>query len=605
MTILRRPWLIVMALLWTMAVLGQEGVPQAGLRAEMEGHWSEAVSIYRSVLAGHPNRADLWVRIAQIEGKEKHPSQAAEALEHAVALNPTDDALFFELSQAYAEGGNRQGALASVRKALALKPDEPRYLSAGVRLATWNDDYAYALELNRHLLLLNPADAQAQWELARLESFQGELDRSARDYAAYLKRYPHERQALMEYISVQTWRGDYAAAMALLERYRHDFGADQPYRDQKALVLALAKRSKEALAIAEPGLAAHPSDFTLASAKTIALANGRQPEEALQSLKTVEALQPNDPLAKGVRLFVTTPLRSTLEANAGYSHDSDDLSLWYYALEAKLALSPVTFVKVGGRWDGLSAQSGSGLEQLNGDGNSWQRSAWVGLSHRFSPAFALDLNLGGARIENGPTLTTYQVAADIQPADTVALRLTRSYGFYVISPRALSEDIRQTINRLDLHTDLGFLYHLDAEASFDTFSDGNRLWNIALAPRRQVLRTGHFNLDVGVRGWWFGFKEDPGHGYYAPNHYQRYALTLFGYWKIDDNDGIGVVLAPGALKDNTMGHFRFGIDASLEGTFGIYRNWMLRVSLSHVDNNRVASGAYRGTSATAALVRRF
>lgn len=600
----RAVWALLAALL-AASVWAQTQIPVAGLRAEMEGRWDEAISIYRSVLVGHPDRQDLWVRVAEIEGSQNRPREAADALRRAAALDPKNDDLWIKLSKACAESGDKGGALEAAKRALELEPSDPEYLRAGAQLASWNEQYAYALELFSRLLQLNPEDDQALLGLARVESYLGESSRAVRDYRAYLERNPQDKAARMEYILTVTWRGAYAKAARLLKEYRQDFGSDDPYERQLALVDALARRSERALAITRPGLLSKPDDFILAYAQTIALANGRQPVQALESLKELEKLRPGDPLGQGARLFVTTPLRSTLSADVGYSKDSDSLSIWTYRLQTRLKINPLTFITAGGRWDDLSAPLGSGLEAINGSENASVRGAWLGISHRFSPRVAADLTVGGADVREGASTGTYTVGIDVQPTDALALRFSRSYGFYTISPRALSLDIRQASNRIDLSSDLGLAWHLDAEGAYDTFSDGNNRWELAVAPRREVLRTGSFNLDVGVRGWWFGFEDNFGHGYYAPTQYQRYALTAFGYWKIDDNDGIGFVLAPGCLKDNTMESFHFGLDASLQGTFGIYRDWMLQVSVSHVDNNRVSSGAYRGTAGRISIVRRF
>ncbi len=546
-----------------------------------------------------------WALPSKSPARGSTDTSTIETLRRQTAQNPADDHALYELSRAYSQNGERGLALDAIKKAISLKPDNVVYLRAGATLAAWNGQDAYALELYRRILKLAPDDGKALLGKARVENWLGKVDCSARDYRAYISKHPDDRNAQIEYAQVETWRGGYAQAMKVLEAYRKKFGADDDYRRQKAVVLALAKRSGDALAITDPMLKKNPDDYTSTYARTVALANGRQPVQALQSLNDLEKLKPSDRLTTNTRLFVTTPLRSTLGATFGYNRDSDNLSIWNYSLAAKVAVSPVTFMTAGLRWVDLSAKPGSGLERLDGNPDAWQRAGWLGFTHRFSPKAALDLTVGGAQIQNGTSLMTYNVRADFNPTDALALSFSRGYGFYLISPRALSYDVRETTNQVDLHASMGLMYKLDAQAAFNTFSDGNRLWDLSVAPRREILRTGAFNFDLGLRAWWFGFQHDYGHGYYSPNQYQRYAIMGYGYWKIDDNDGIGFVLAPGYFKDNTMGRFKFGFDASLQGTFGIYRDWMLQVSISHVDNNRVASGAYRGTWAQVALVRRF
>jgi hypothetical protein len=81
--------------------------------------------------------------------------------------------------------------------------------------------------------------------------------------------------------------------------------------------------------------------------------------------------------------------------------------------------------------------------------------------------------------------------------------------------------------------------------------------------------------------------------------------TAFNYWKIGRDHGIGLIGAAGLLKDNTMADFEFGWDATLEGNFGIYRDWMLKTWVSILNNQRQGSGAYDAWNSGLTLIRRF
>ena len=47
------------------------------------------------------------------------------------------------------------------------------------------------------------------------------------------------------------------------------------------------------------------------------------------------------------------------------------------------------------------------------------------------------------------------------------------------------------------------------------------------------------------------------------------------------------------------------MNTSVEATFGIYREWVLKVQGGATNNRRVDSGAFRGTSGGVVLLRRF
>lgn len=213
--------------------------------------------------------------------------------------------------------------------------------------------------------------------------------------------------------------------------------------------------------------------------------------------------------------------------------------------------------------------------------------------------------MGEAEVDGGADLTTYRVSLRLDPNDFWSLELERHRGFYAVSPRALDLGVHRTGNQLRLGWSPGPRYHVEIDGAYDEFSDGNRRWEVSLAPRRQALRRQHFNLDLGLRGWWFGFDDNPGHGYYSPGSYERYAATAFGYWKWNDQNGVGFVVSLGWFQDDTMDSFQFGGDVAVEGTFGVYRDWMLVVRLSATENSRLQSGAFSAYGGHVALTRRF
>ena len=68
---------------------GQSAPPAAGLAAEGESRWTEALQIYREHVRQDPGDAALWTRIAEIETKLGRPQLAVAALESAAAAAPS------------------------------------------------------------------------------------------------------------------------------------------------------------------------------------------------------------------------------------------------------------------------------------------------------------------------------------------------------------------------------------------------------------------------------------------------------------------------------------------------------------------------------------
>ena len=82
-------------------------------------------------------------------------------------------------------------------------------------------------------------------------------------------------------------------------------------------------------------------------------------------------------------------------------------------------------------------------------------------------------------------------------------------------------------------------------------------------------------------------------------------MVVSPYWKASENIGIGMAAAVGAQRDDSSRSFRPGSNASLEATFGIYRQWLLKAYGSATNNHRLDSGAFKGVSGGVTLLRRF
>lgn len=580
-------------------------VPDTGLRAEMQGQWADAVAIYEQTLQANPAQAQLWERIADIRATQlKDPSGSAQALREAVKHAPDDARLYAKLSQAHAVAQQAPAALAAINRAVELEPGNAAYLRARGEIAAWNGDHAAALDSYQRLLAIAPDDPEARLGTARVNHWRGNLAESERAYRAYVLQQPDTATAWMEYIVVVTELGDYARALEMLETYGQRFGDSAAYRKQMARVLAWAQRPTRSLALVSELAPTQREDHELGYSRTVALHHAHRPREALASLAEVARLRPESKENTDLTRFIRTPLRSNATLGFAYSTGSDDVSLRRAGARGEYVINPETRLFGGGDRQWLHADAGSGFEKPDGGTSIGYNRAWLGIQHRLSPGLSLDGQIGHGSAE-GEGRFNYQIGADIQPVDELALRLSRRQDLHTVSPRAAKLGIERHANTLDATWTPDLRYTLASRLAYDTFSDGNDRWEVQLAPRRAFLRSQRLNLDLGVSGNWFGYDRDPGNGYYAPSRYQRYALTAFTYWKISDNDGVSVAFSVGPYKGNTMGGFRTGGDISAEGFFGIYRGWFLNVKAALSDYGGGDTGAYRSRLLEVSLTRRF
>ncbi|SFN85672.1 Tetratricopeptide repeat-containing protein [Formivibrio citricus] len=580
-------------------------LPENGLRAEMENRWEDAAKIYRQTLEASPARGDLWLRLSDIHSRLKQHDQAAKALEQAVRLNPEDAGLWMKLSRARSMAGDGQGAFAASGEALKLQPDNIEFLHARAELATWVDNRQAATEAYQRISRLAANDAKAQLGLARLDAWSGRTDSAVAGYKAYLKQRPDDKQVWLDLVKTEGWRGNYPDALDELDEYLLRFGEDRSYLEQRARALAWLGKTKPALEIVEKLLGETPQDVDLLTTRAIARHAANRHREALADLQTIKRLRPDTKETADLSRYLLTPQRSSVTLAYNYGKDSDDVRIGRTSLTGEYVLNPETRFLAGGEWQRLRADTGSGLENINGDNDVNYRGAWLGIKRRFSRMAAGDMRVGGASAAGHNQFLTYKVGFDLRPNDEWWVRPEVERDLFAVSPRAASLPVKRDSNRLYTRWTPDSRYTVDGFASYDHFSDSNNRWEVSLAPRRAMWRTQLVNIDLGLSARWFGFQKDLNNGYYDPQNYQRYALTAFTYWKISDNSGASLALSAGAHKDNTMSSFKPGGDAVLEVFHGIYDDWYLRGYVSLLHNSRQGSGGYRGTTAGASLTRRF
>lgn len=578
---------------------------EQGLAAEMAGQWDKAVDIYKSALSLDPGRADLWLRIADIEAHLGNKEEVIGALKKATELSPRDSGLHFKLSQAYSVAQHPREALEEVSVALGIDPGNAKYLGAKAELEGWLGQYESAINSLKKLIGISPQDDSYQLRLAQLQVWSGQLDESVRNYRAYLAKHPDNLKALLDLARAEIWRGNFSAAEKVLNQYRKQAGETKYYWQETARLQAAAQRPRAALRVIDEKLQSEaPDDYEVQKSKVVALHYLNSHYDALKGLDVLERLRPFSRETGETGRFVKTRLRDFIEGGFQFYHDSDHLSRYNSRLRGGYFLNTRTTVLAGIDYDWMNARTGSGLENIDGSERAEHERLWVGVNHRPGPLLALEGEIGIARAE-GSDRVTHRVMADLRPGDGISIKLTRDYGYYLISPRTVSSGIRQGYNGIEASWSPDFVYTVDAVLSYTTFSDDNARWEAILGPRMAVLRSGKMNIDVGVLGLWDGFDKTLNHGYYNPEMYQLYAVRGFSYRKLSDDDGVSAMALVGLQKDNTMNGFRSAVSLDLEGTFGIYRDWMLKVRGGLTNNLREAASAYRAVIASIALTRRF
>ncbi|MDX1502734.1 MAG: tetratricopeptide repeat protein [Thermoanaerobaculia bacterium] len=593
----------VVALALVAAVAGAQ-VPESGLAAEGRGAWEEALRIYLDATESSAAPAELWVRIGDIEARLGHAEAAADALAQATAAAPDDVSVVIRFSRAAAVAGQPERALAAAERALELRPDDVELLVARARLANWVADYERARASWQRALELAPDSDAAELGLARTEAWSGELDRAARRLRSYLERRPDDADARLELARVESWRGDFATALGQLEEYRRLRGEGPVYRRERAHSLLGSDRPAAALETLGPPPWEGTDPFWSQLTRTLALAQ-RQPRRALEGLAELAAERPEDPLTAEAFRVVRTPLRAALVPGFELYDDSDGIRRGVARVGAGVPLGAATRLELGLYSGEIEADPGSGLAPLTGPPSRDYEGVWAALSPRLGPAVQVDLRVGDVEAEGRDDLVTWGAAARLRPSDRFRLALEAEHDYYVVSPRALSLGIERRAYRARLAWQSTLRSQWELLAQQDDLSDGNRRRELLLEPRRSMRRTQRWNLDLGLRGRWVGFDRDLDNGYYDPKRYLQLAATGFAYRKLSSDNGLSFMLTLGGYEDSQSDGFRFGGDAAVSLTLGLYRDWMLELRAAASENSRLASGAFSALSGAVYLTRRF
>jgi adenylate cyclase len=169
-----------------------------------EKETDQARAAFERAVQLDPQFALAWAGLAQThvwdcnyatEGGQKsfnaHLAAAREAVERALALEPDlPDALYPKAMIETNFDYNWKGAAETLRKALALAPQDPALLMEAGNLAGARGENTQSLEFNRRAVALDPVNAQARAFLAGNLSVLGHEEEARAEYARVAELNP-------------------------------------------------------------------------------------------------------------------------------------------------------------------------------------------------------------------------------------------------------------------------------------------------------------------------------------------------------------------------------------------------------------------------------
>lgn len=501
----------------------------------------------------------------------------------------------------YAVSNKPNEALEYLQKALALEPDNIDYMRDQGDLAHWLGKSKLAIESYEKVLMVKN-DKSLLIKLARNKSWLGRLDDAAIDFEAYIQLYAQDKAAYISYAVNEIWRGNYPHAQSLLETYENKFGNDEELQKAKADLYTRVEWPESARNLLIPLLDKNPESYELHYLKTLGEHYNHQPVEALESYQKVQKMRPDSKDTTDLKKFITKDIRSYVSGDGFYYTDSDDIDFMVFGLTARHFIDPETSLWIRYSREKLMAKETSPYVSIDGATHSESNHIGIGISKTVSPMFSYDLEVGQAEVkEYNDDMLYVKANAKIDINDQQTLKLFAYRDYYPISPLSLSLGIKETKFGAEHTYTPDFEYTIVSWLAYSDFSDGNNKWETIFAPRKAVLRSEKYKVDIGVRAWLFGFDEKLNNGYYDPELYQSYMGTLFFTYKISQENEFTLMGSAGILKDDTMDSFKFGYSIDSVLTVGIYSDWFLEVKAGYTNNSRSFGPDYKGSYVGATL----
>lgn len=596
--------LALCSLLAAGALCGAEP-PEAGIAAEGRSDWAGAAQIYRDALRAQPGDAALWRRLSEVEARQKHAEVAAEALDKAAALEPSDAEVQAADAHAWSVAQQPHKALAAIQRALALAPDNVDYLLAQSQLANWTGDYALAEKSLARVRQLAPQRDDVLAGLARSAAWHGDLSGAIKTMRRYLNRCPQDKDAWLDLARYYAWRGDYPVAAESLDVYRRRFGEDDGERSLLARIYAWAGWRHEALRLNSPLLGAHPDDYERNYTQAIALYQSQVPREALPYIAKVRELKASDKESLDLAGAADQRIDSYVELPLWRSWDSQGISLRHLQAGLDFWLSDTNTLLLEVAANRYGAPTGNEFASVDGADHVDESRLRVGLRHAFDQDYALEGWVGDSYMDQGGGSTGIGSLAFLaQPSDAWRWRAQLERDRVGVSPLAASLGIDRDGGVVEGWWTPDLRWTLDAYARHDDYSDSNRRDEVAFALRRATVRNSWLMLDLGVAGQWFGFDRNPHDGYYAPDSYRRFALTAGAYFHISERIGLQVQAGLGRQRDETFTAWHRANDISGNLVFGINSPWQFSVNAGY-SQRILSTGAYAGHIWGMTLTRHF
>jgi tetratricopeptide (TPR) repeat protein len=508
-----------------------------------------AVLAVLGLFTSRPAQAQVPVADSAWTAGDFHTARIA--YERELHDNPGSVRALYRLAVLASWAGRLDSALALLRDARELEPDDADVRFYQAKVLSWDGRFGPAVALYDSLLAEQPGWRDAAFGRAQTLAWANRFTEADAGFAALAAADPDDVDALAGRAMVAAWRGDLVTAV---QRY-------------------------------EAALARKPDHVTsLVGLAQVRLWQGRA-AEARHHAELALAASPEDRPAREVLQQVRALVRPRIEVTLGWSRDSDENTLWWQQASTGMAIGP------GLR--GFASISAAEASDPLRDGHRF--GAEAGASYSVAN-LTLTGALGARRLlpDGAPSrsLATGRVSAGYRVAPGAGLGI--GYAHYSFDETALLLSRRLDVHEVSVEGDVALSPVLSAGggASLAWLSDDNlRRAAVASLTRRFAQR-----YTLGLFGRVLGY-ESPGAGYFTPDRFLVGELRGSWTWAVRKwesrlSAGLGLQQVGSDARAQSQWH----AEARLARRFGTINEVALGAGIS---NSAVSSttGAFRYYSA--------
>jgi tetratricopeptide (TPR) repeat protein len=263
------------------------------MRLHQAGELGEAIALYRQILVGKPNFAEVHVHLGNALKAHGALAEAVHCYRNALSLQPDLIEIYVNLGNALTAQGRIEEAVASYRRALAARPDfaEAHY-NLGNALKVLGA-LGEAVASYQRAVALKPDLAVAYFNLGNTLRAKGALEEALAAYANALAARPDFAEAHNNLGSVLYHQGKTDEAMASYRQalaIRPDFAEAH---NNLGTVLNDQKKLDEAATCFRQALAIRPDYAEAHNNLGIVLNDEHKFNEAVESYRRAIAFQPD------------------------------------------------------------------------------------------------------------------------------------------------------------------------------------------------------------------------------------------------------------------------------------------------------------------------